>query len=56
MPEMVSEVLRGKALASLVEGATVTDESGNDLRLSQLRGDGTYADEDPDDDTEGDDA
>ena len=56
VPEMVSEVLRGKALASLVEGATVTDESGNDLRLSQLRGDGTYADEDPDDDTEGDDA
>lgn len=52
VPEMVSEVLRGKALASLVEGATVTDESGNDLRLSQLRGDGTYADED----TDGDDA
>ncbi len=56
VPEMVSEVLRGKALASLVEGATVTDESGNDLRLSQLRGDGTYADEDSDDDAEGDDA
>lgn len=56
VPEMVSEVLRGKALASLVEGATVTDESGNDLRLSQLRGDGTYADEDADEDSDGDDA
>ncbi len=45
VPEMVSEVLRGKALASLVEGVTVTDESGNDLRLAELRGDGSYADE-----------
>lgn len=45
VPEMVSEVLRGKALAALVEGASVSDESGNDLRLGELRGDGTYADE-----------
>ncbi|MGJ9413095.1 trigger factor [Aeromicrobium sp. CF4.19] len=52
VPEMVSEVLRGKALASLVEGATVTDESGNDLRLSELRGDGTYEDEDAGTDTD----
>ena len=29
IPEMVSEVVRGKALARIVEGATVTDESGN---------------------------
>ncbi len=32
VPEMVSEVLRGKALASLVESAQVTDKSGTDDR------------------------
>jgi trigger factor len=40
---MMSEVLRGKALASLVESATVKDASGNDLDLSRLRADGTIA-------------
>jgi trigger factor len=40
---MMSEVLRGKALASLVETATVKDASGNDLELSRLRADGTVA-------------
>jgi trigger factor len=45
VPEMVSEVLRGKALASLVESAKVTDKSGNVIELSKLRADGTYADE-----------
>ena len=45
VPEMVSEVLRGKALASLVESAKVTDKSGNAIELSKLRADGTYADE-----------
>ena len=34
VPEMVSEVLRGKALASLVESAKVTDKSGNVIELS----------------------
>ncbi|KRC66653.1 trigger factor [Aeromicrobium sp. Root236] len=45
VPEMVSEVLRGKALASLVESAKVTDKSGNTIDLSKLLADGTYADE-----------
>jgi trigger factor len=43
VPEMMSEVLRGKALASLVETATVKDASGNALDLSRLRADGTIA-------------
>jgi trigger factor len=43
VPEMMSEVLRGKALASLVESATVKDASGNELDLSRLRADGTIA-------------
>jgi trigger factor len=46
VPEMVSEVLRGKALASLVEGAKVTDKSGNVVELSKLRADGTFGDDD----------
>jgi trigger factor len=41
IPEMVSEVVRGKALATLVESAKVTDESGNVLDLKNLRPDGT---------------
>ena len=43
VPEMMSEVLRGKALASLVESATVKDTSGTVLELSRLRADGTIA-------------
>jgi trigger factor len=54
VPEMVSEVLRGKALASLVEGAKVSDKSGNVIDLARLRADGTVADE-SDADAEGDD-
>ena len=34
VPEMVSEVVRGKALASLVESAKVTDKSGNTIDLA----------------------
>ncbi|RYI99406.1 MAG: trigger factor, partial [Actinomycetales bacterium] len=41
VPEMMSEVLRGKALASLVESAKVTDKSGNDLDLKSLQADGS---------------
>lgn len=41
VPEMVSEVVRGKALASIVESATVTDESGNPVDLKNLRPDGS---------------
>lgn len=43
VPEMMSEVLRSKALASLVESATVKDASGTVLELSRLRADGTIA-------------
>jgi trigger factor len=41
IPEMVSEVVRGKALALIVEGATVTDASGNAVDLKNLRPDGS---------------
>ena len=41
IPEMVSEVVRGKALATLVEGAKVIDESGNHVELKNLRPDGS---------------
>jgi len=41
IPEMVAEVVRGKALALIVEGATVTDASGNAVELKNLRPDGS---------------
>jgi trigger factor len=41
IPEMVSEVVRGKALAMLVESAEVTDQSGSHVELKNLRPDGT---------------
>ena len=41
IPEMVQEIRRGKALAQLVESATVTDASGNVVELKNLRPDGT---------------
>lgn len=41
VPEMMSEVLRGKALASLVESAKVTDKSGNEIDLKSLQADGS---------------
>ncbi len=44
VPSLVSEVVRGKALAHLVENATVTDASGNVIELKTLQPDGTYAD------------
>jgi trigger factor len=44
VPELVSEVVRGKALALLVEHAVVTDESGNPVELRNLRPDGTVGD------------
>ncbi|WUJ68102.1 trigger factor [Kribbella soli] len=44
VPSLVSEVVRGKALAYLVENATVTDASGNTVELKTLQPDGTYAD------------
>jgi trigger factor len=44
VPEFVAEVRRGKALAQVVEGATVKDSSGGVVELKALRPDGTYAD------------
>ena len=41
IPEMVAEVVRGKALARIVESATITDESGNAVDLENLRPDGS---------------
>ena len=49
IPEMVSEVVRGKALARIVEAATVTDRSGNPVELKNLQPDGTIAE--PSDET-----
>lgn len=45
VPEMVSEVLRGKALASLVEGAKVKDSAGADVDLASLQADGSLKSE-----------
>ena len=41
IPEIVSDIVRGKALASIVEAAKVTDASGNPVDLTNLRPDGT---------------
>jgi len=54
IPEMVSEVVRGKALATVVEAANVTDQSGNHVELRNLMPDGTIAD--PADESAADDA
>ncbi|MCK5890210.1 trigger factor [Aeromicrobium sp.] len=50
VPEMVSEVLRGKALASLVEGATVKDSTGAEIDLASLQADGSLKSETAEDD------
>ncbi len=44
IPDMVQEILRGKALAVVVESATVKDASGNVVELKGLRPDGTIGD------------
>jgi len=44
IPEFVAEVRRGKALAHIVESATVKDASGTIVDLKTLQPDGTYAD------------
>ena len=44
LPELIAEVVRGKALARIVEAATVTDASGAVIDLKNLRGDGTLGD------------
>jgi trigger factor len=51
IPELVQEILRGKALAAVVEAATVTDASGNTVQLAGLRPDGTIGSPEEADDT-----
>jgi trigger factor len=41
IPEMVQEVLRGKALATIVDAARITDRSGAEVDLKNLRPDGS---------------
>ena len=41
IPELVQEILRGKALAKVVESAEVKDRSGAKVELANLRPDGT---------------
>ncbi|MDF1603671.1 trigger factor [Nocardioides sp. YIM 152315] len=50
VPELVQEILRGKALARIVEAAVVKDASGNVLDLKNLRPDGTIGE--PEDEAE----
>ncbi|MEO6472097.1 MAG: trigger factor [Aeromicrobium sp.] len=45
VPELMGEVVRGKALASLVESAQVKDKSGNVIELAKLQADGSFAEE-----------
>jgi trigger factor len=42
--EYMLEIRRGKALAMIVESATVTDSDGSVVELAQLQEDGTYTD------------
>ena len=44
--EYAAEIVRGKALAEIVESAKVTDASGNAVQLKGLLPDGTFAPED----------
>lgn len=44
----VRDVARSKALATIVDRATVTDESGNHVELNRLQPDGTIADDEDD--------
>ncbi len=41
IPDLVQEILRGKALAQVVETAVVKDASGNVVDLKNLRPDGS---------------
>ncbi|HET7689617.1 MAG TPA: trigger factor [Nocardioidaceae bacterium] len=48
IPEIVADIVRGKALATIVEGAKVTDASGNTVDLKNLRPDGTIGEPEAD--------
>ncbi len=52
IPEMVAEVVRGKALALIVESTTVTDASGNPVELKNLQPDGTIGEPPVEDEAE----
>jgi trigger factor len=54
IPELVQEIRRGKALARIVESATVTDASGNVVELKNLRPDGTIGEPVEESEQEGD--
>jgi len=56
IPELVQEILRGKALARIVEAAVVTDASGNPVELKNLRPDGTIGEPEAEAAAEADDA
>ncbi len=47
VPELVQEILRGKALAAIVETAVVTDASGAAVELKNLQPDGTIGEPQP---------
>jgi trigger factor len=47
IPDLVQEILRGKALATIVESAVVTDASGNVVELKNLRPDGSIGEPEP---------
>jgi trigger factor len=47
VPDLVQEILRGKALATIVEAAVVKDASGNVVELKNLRPDGTIGEDEP---------
>ncbi len=47
IPDLVQEILRGKALATIVESAVVKDASGNVVELKNLRPDGTIGEDAP---------
>ena len=54
IPELVQEILRGKALATIVESAVVTDGSGNPVELKNLRPDGMIGEPEAETAAEGD--
>jgi trigger factor len=56
IPDLVQEILRGKALARIVESAVVKDASGNVVELKNLRPDGTIGEPEGSEVPEGSDA
>lgn len=52
IPDLVQEILRGKALATIVESAVVKDASGNAVELKNLRPDGTIGEPEAESDAE----